>query len=250
MARKYKILIFLIICGVLLSFIPIITLFYNSKSFSVLSTIFASIGAGVLCSSIVPMILEVCNDKRNKEKINQQRNVALNSLKDNIFSLLHNESYNISYFLNQFNDNAKIKRKEMDIKSLSIKLSLQITEIKSYLTENFFERKIIDEKHLIISNNIDKYLCSNALANYERIQSSLYELVANKYTYFKDEIFTEDEFALLNYFDSYMRDIANESKNKDVMMLLEDKELFYKDLSKLTTLLGIETVKLNAKEMT
>jgi len=183
--KKYIVLRWLIIVGCLMVLSYFLTLIpcLNIRECDVLFTVIISIGSGLMCSGIVALRVELCNDKKNKNnKIDMKKNF-LKNIKDDLLYLLVQENLYLSTAINIYSkDKTEKQETKVSFNTMIQSLQSELEEILNININKLFPNKNIgvDKKRLEDNLKYKFNLCLNGLVYYKRIKNDIDNLLDNK----------------------------------------------------------------------
>lgn len=204
-----------------------------------------AIGSGVLSSSVVSLILEILNDKRHKEEIENQRDFVFEDIKFEVLNIFKYEILNFSSYCYLYSERKEFIKKQESIEHILDSLKEYIHKINNHIAKDSKSKKnlVIDEKWLQLDKNKDKYLCINCLQNYENLLKKLNKIMGNKDFYFNLKIISQEEFDQITVIISILEDIVMFSQIKSRHYILEEKGKFFEEIKNTFDLLGIDKEK-------
>lgn len=223
-------------------------LFFKWEFFIKISAIVLTIGGGILCSSIVALIVEINNDKRNKilydqnekeynNRILEQRNFIFSGINSEIKQLFRYEVYNFSSFICLGSTTTKLKKEDMSIKNIIKKLAKYCENIKEINDVDFPINKIVK---INFENRKDLFSCSSSLRHYKRILDSISVITSNKDIYYINKIIDTPEFSIIKDIVYILEDIVRFSISSDRYEVIAYKQTFFESLTNILDIIGIK----------
>lgn len=233
--KKYSILIWLIVCGVILSLLPMLNIFFDNNIVGVIVTILSSLGGGVLCSAIVSLLVEKFNEKRDLKKVENERSFITRLSKFNLRILIERERSYLPNFLIESNKRTIITVQTAINELVSVSEDIE-NDIANQLTKNI----VIDGNYLKNKEKKEKYLFFYSLPYYKGFLNSLVYLSDNSMLCYTHGIFTETEIDKIKEVIFTLEQIIYECENKNYELLIENKQIFFNDLKELCNIFKID----------
>ena len=232
--RKYFILVVLMICGALLSFLPILNIFIKNNIVDVLVTIFASLGGGLLCSAFVSFLVEKFNEKRDKKATENDKDFVLRRAKLNLRILIERERNCLSNFLNEVHKSTTIT-----LQTAINDLVLIINDIENQIANQLTQNIVIDSNYFKNKDKKEKFLFVDSLPYYKGLRNSLVYLSDNSMLFYTHRILDNKSIDKINEAIFTLEQIIYECENKNYELLLAMKQMFFNDLKELCVIFKI-----------
>lgn len=233
--KKYDTLIVLIVCGVILSLLPVVNIFFDNIIVAVIVTIFSPLGGGVLCSAIVSLLVEKFNEKRDLKKIETERGFIARHSKFNLRILIERERNYLPNFLNESN-----KKTTITVQAAINELVSTSEDIENDIANQLTKNTVIDGNYLKNKEKKGKYLFFYSLPYYKGFRNSLVYLSDNSMLCYTHGIFTDTEIDKIKEVIFTLDQIIYECENKNYELLIEWKQIFFNDLKELCKIFKID----------
>lgn len=221
---KYITLIFISVVGLALI---VSTIWYKDKD---LSTIIASIGSGIFCSSIVSMLVEFFNKKRDISNKLQIKYSVLDMLKNDLLYLLTQECKYLSYYLVIENQRKKSNIIKTSAREIIEKIIKNLSLINDTIQKEFQEHtNHINLEWLKNNQEKNETLYNYILPYYKRVKADINNFLSNQILLLTQNILSKDEIDFLKTCEIIIDDIIHYSESECREFLIEVKEDFYKE---------------------
>lgn len=241
--KKYIYLSAGIILGIILTLFNLLDIDVNS--------IFLTIGGGILCSCIVSLALELCNDNQNKQKILAQRNYVLYNVKESIQSLITYESKYLLKYINADKQGIKMQQCKSTVANAVDKIIFYLDEIEQLLIKQNSPDylKTIGVNYWFIQKNREKCMFDNSTPEYKRLLSSLTLLLSNKDLYRIEELFGDEELNIINDYKVLLEVAICYIESKDLELTVESRQSLFKASFNFINLLKIKDDNIDIYEL-
>jgi len=185
-----------------------------------------------MCSGIVALRVELCNDKKNKNnKIDMKKNF-LKNIKDDLLYLLVQENLYLSTAINIYSkDKTEKQETKVSFNTMIQSLQSELEEILNININKLFPNKNIgvDKKRLEDNLKYKFNLCLNGLVYYKRIKNDIDNLLDNKIILLTNDILSQEEITILQDCNMCLNEILFYSEKQLEDTVHDYKEIFYKD---------------------
>ncbi len=234
--KKYVLLALLIAIGGVLSFAAFLSLLKICESWKVFFQIVSSLGNGIFASAIITLLIEKGNDKRLKSKISEQKEYLLSDIRFMMPTILRNEIRTMSeYIAISKNNKSKMKTSNENFSSMLYSAQKLLETINDYhlnelMTYSNGVFSVEDIKHL---QKKDKVLFEEMCPYYERLKKYVMIIIEKKEIYLMNDLLTQSDFDNLQGFVYLIDDMITYCVNKNIELLIDYKNMFFKEIIKL-----------------
>lgn len=212
------------------------------KDFHVVLDFLAMLGGGIFCSTLVSWLIDIQNQKRDKETRQKQREYILASVKHQFLRLYEREFFEVSAYYTEHivHNDVKWIRENLSIINIGSMLTRMIDEIEC--TEKTNDGCIVISLETIRhSEQKEQHLVKRNRIYYDALHQNLLELSKHYNTYLISGIFTETQIDALRDLTFEIGDILTFSVEDfiDDGTILSLKKLFFEKTGSLVTSLDI-----------